>query len=217
MGLGATSEQLDKKHPYWRNQSTSKGGHNTQVRITLETYKNIGRWILQNNPQASILDASSGLGHGTDYLRDELGLKCVDVEPFASKTRANPPDYTDYNSIRQKFDIIISNAVVNVIPDDWRETLILQMGKLLKKGGMLIINTRSYNEIAKTKGVTLDDDGEKLVPKGKSNYAYQRGFSTSGFVEYVKDVLGPDYKVGKANTSNCGISNSATAVVCYKI
>lgn len=215
--LGMTSTELDKKYPFWRNQATSKGGHNTvSANSTIKTYAKIADFIVKKMPKASVLDASSGAGAGTELLR-KMKINCEDVEPFVSSERKKPT-YTDYNKIRKKYDVVISNAVINVIPDDWRETLIKQMASLVAKGGMLIINTRSAKEIQDiTKNViVLDDSAEKIVQKGKNSYAYQRGFDIKKLKTYVQKLVGKTFEVVEAKASNCGVT-TGKAVVCFKL
>ncbi len=214
--LGTTSTELDKKYPFWRNQATSKGGHNTvSANSTIKSYQKIADWLLKNKPGAKILDASSGSGAGTELMRAK-GLRCDDVEPFVSKDR-KAPTYTDYNTIRQKYDVVISNAVINVIPDDWRANLIRQMASLVAKGGIMIINTRSEKEIKEiANAISLDCDSEKLLKKGKNSYAYQRGFTPESLAKYVNTILNGKFAIEKANVKNSGISTSCS-IVCTKL
>ncbi len=104
-----TSEELDRDYPNWNDtQTTSKGGHSTQITGTVSTYRKIGEMLKQN-----------GMDVGTEALRD-MGFDVDDVEPYAPSDRKNAPTYDSYDKIEKKYDVIISNAVLNVIPDDWR-------------------------------------------------------------------------------------------------
>lgn len=55
------------------------------------------------------------------------------------------PDYKDYSELEtlvengevEAFDYIISNAVLNVVPQDTRDNLTVAMGHLLKPGGQM--------------------------------------------------------------------------------
>lgn len=65
------------------------------------------------------------------------------------------PDYEDYSELEtlvengelEAFDYIISNAVLNVVPQDTRDNLTVAMGHLLKPGGQMFVNviSKGYN------------------------------------------------------------------------
>ena len=99
-------------------QTNSDGRHTTQVKNTLRSYEKFGEWVERdsNGRKVNILDASSGLGLGAEHLRS-MGMDVDDVEPYPSADRI-PPTYSSYSQITKKYDYIISNAVLNVIPDD---------------------------------------------------------------------------------------------------
>ena len=56
----------------------------------------------------------------------EMGFQVDDVEPFPSENR-EAPTFSSYADIDGKYDVVISNAVLNVIPDDWRADVLHQM------------------------------------------------------------------------------------------
>ena len=211
----STSEQLFKKYPNWLSgQTTGTGQHTTQITSTVNTYKKIGEWLINNGmDSASILDASSGLGKGTEALR-EMGFDVDDVEPYPSENR-NAPTFTDYNDIDREYDIVISNAVLNVIPEDWRENILLSMADKVKTGGKMIINVRDAKEMEKQKQkIELDDSSEILVTDKAGNIrAYQKGFTQSELEEWIKAELGEGWKVERANKANSGLSGARAVVV----
>jgi len=116
--------------------------------------------------RVSVLDASSGLGIGTKWMRDN-GMDADDGEPYPSKDR-EAPTFRSYDDIDKKYDYVISNAVVNVIPDDWRAEALHDMAGKLKDGGKMVINVRGAQSII-TQGkegetrITLDAPSEILV------------------------------------------------------
>ena len=226
--LSATSTELDQKYPGWSDrQTTSTGRHSTQAAITEKTYKKIGDWIINSNLKNSkILDASSGMGLGTEALR-KMGLNVDDIEPYPGDRKIKPTysgeDYLDYAEIYKKhgktYDLIISNAVLNVIPDDWRKAQLHAMADvLLNKGGKLIINVRGDKEVANTKNkIILDSPNEILLPNSNGGYrAYQKGFSQKEFQDWVSKELGAGYKVEKLTPKNSGLSSSTTGVIVTK-
>ena len=213
-----TSLELDEEFgDAWRNQQNEDGRHSTQVANTKSTYEKIGRYLEEAGMKgASILDASSGLGLGTQALR-EMGFNVEDVEPFPSENR-EAPTFSSYADIDGKYDVVISNAVLNVIPDDWRADVLHQMADAVKDGGKMIINTRPASNIAqqgvegKTR-ITLDSPSEILVKRGDRIAAYQKGFTSEELAEWIKSELGEGWRVEKATKKNSGISGEGTAVV----
>lgn len=210
-----TSSQLFEEYPTWLSgQTTSTGQHSTQITSTVNTYKKIGDFISNEGLEGkSVLDASSGLGVGTQALRD-MGMDVDDVEPYPSSKRI-PPTYSRYEDIDKKYDYIISNAVLNVIPDDWRSDVLKSMADKLKVGGKLFINVRDAKGVsAQKQKIELDDPSEILVTDSKGNIrAYQKGFTRSSLKEYVERELGGMFEVETANPGNSGMASGMTAVV----
>ena len=140
------SDEIDRKYPDWLDGTTTDSGrHSTQVEGTRRTYNKVGDWIEKNiGKDAKILDASSGLGYGTADLK-KRGFNIEDVEPYQSEERKknNPATYSSYDDIPKDYDVIISNAVLNVIPDNWRSDVLHNMADHLKPGGIMFINTRN--------------------------------------------------------------------------
>ena len=204
----------------WLDEQTNDDGrHTTQVKSTINSYKKFGDWVKRdsNGRDVDVLDASSGLGLGTAWMRDN-GFKVDDVEPFPSDSR-EAPTFSSYDEIDKKYDYIISNAVLNVIPDDWRANVLHQMADKLKDGGKLVINVRGAEGIRK-QGIegktrtTLDDTSEILVhrPDG-SIKSYQKGFTKSELKEWCEKELGEGYSVEIANNKNAGGSYDTAVVV----
>ena len=213
-----TSMELDQEFgAAWRDQQNEDGRHSTQVANTKSTYEKIGNWMKSAGLEgASILDASSGLGLGTQALR-EMGFQVDDVEPFPSENR-EAPTFASYDSIDGKYDVVISNAVLNVIPDDWRADVLHKMASVVKDGGKIIINTRPASNISKqgVEGktrITLDSPSEILVKRGDRIAAYQKGFTSEELAEWIESELGEGWRVEKATKKNSGISGEGTAVV----
>ena len=216
-----TSEELNNRFGNrWLDEQTNDDGrHTTQVKSTINSYKKFGDWVKRdsNGRDVDVLDASSGLGLGTAWMRDN-GFKVDDVEPFPSDSR-EAPTFSSYDEIDKKYDYIISNAVLNVIPDDWRANVLHQMADKLKDGGKLVINVRGAEGIRK-QGIegktrtTLDDASEILVhrPDG-SIKSYQKGFTKSELKEWCEKELGEGYSVEIANNKNAGGSYDTAVVV----
>ena len=216
-----TSEELNNRFGgRWLDEQTNDDGrHTTQVKSTINSYKKFGDWVKRdsNGRDVDVLDASSGFGLGTAWMRDN-GFKVDDVEPFPSESR-EAPTFSSYDEINKKYDYIISNAVLNVIPDDWRANVLHQMADKLKDGGKLVINVRGAESISKQgkegeTRITLDSPSEILVlrPNG-SIKAYQKGFTKSELKEWCEKELGEGYSVEIANNKNAGGSYDTAVVV----
>ena len=219
--LFRTSKQLDAEYgSRWIDEQTNADGrHTTQVKNTVNSYKKFGEWVQQqaNGKKVDVLDASSGLGVGTEWLR-EHGMNVDDVEPYPSANRT-APTYSSYEDIDKRYDYIISNAVLNVIPEDWRADVLHSMADKLKVGGKLVINVRGAESIRNqgTEGqtrITLDDASEILVlrPNGTIK-AYQKGFTKAELKGWCEKELGDGYSVEVANSKNAGGSYDTAVVV----
>ena len=88
-----TSEELGQEYgSRWIDEQTNEDGrHTTQVKNTLNFYKKFGDWVMcdSGGKKVAVLDASSGLGLGTEWLRKN-GIDAEDVEPYPSENRTAP-------------------------------------------------------------------------------------------------------------------------------
>jgi hypothetical protein len=215
--LFRTSDEIDAEYPNWLEGTTNDNGkHTTQVAGTVGTYRKVGAWIESNlGKDAKILDASSGMGLGTKELRGQ-GFNIEDVEPYQSEERkaSNPATYSSYGDIEGRYDFIISNAVLNVIPDNWRRDVLHDMAARLKDGGKLFINTRKAGEEKGIKDkIELDSPQEVLVKRNGRIASYQRFFTPQELKQWVADELGEGYSVEVANERNSGTKGLAAVVV----
>lgn len=168
----------------------------TQIRSTVSTYRKIYDILKAEGFNGKILDASSGLGYGTRAGIDEYGFEVDDIEPYPD--RSYSPKYTDYSALDGKYDAIISNAVLNVLPQDQRDALVVKMGKLLADGGKLFVNVRGddVNTLSSNPSNVKIGDMEWFV---SSTGSYQKGFTRNELVAYLKDALGSDFDVQGAS------------------
>lgn len=212
-----TSAEIDKEYPNWLEGTTNESGkHSTQVTKTVGTYNKVGEWIENNlGKDVEILDASSGMGLGTQSLR-EKGFNIEDVEPYQSEDRKqnNPATYSAYADIEKQYDYIISNAVLNVIPDDWRADVLHNMAARMKNGGKMFINTRKAGEEKSIKDkIELDTPQEVLVKRNGKIASYQKFFTPQELKSWVEQELGDGYTVEVANEKNSGTKGLAAVVV----
>lgn len=140
----------------------------------------------------------------------------MEIEPYQSDERRqnNPATYDSYDSIDKQYDYIISNAVLNVIPDDWRAGVLHDIATHLKPGGRIFINTRKAGEEKHIKDkIELDSPQEVLVKRNGRIASYQRFFTPAELREWVQQELGEGYTVEIANKANSGTNGLAAVVV----
>ena len=218
---GAYTENLDKK--------VSEGAaHATQIATTKGTYIKWANWLKDNVPNienAKVLDVGAGFGHIHKPFKEILGLDAESYEPFYNKEKylehagVEKPNYVNMDASdvpKGKFDVVVNNAVLNVIPADIRDNVVRTIGKAMKPGGMGIINAMNFDYVkdkikkieAGSKNIQLSDSEVFIYESGK--YTYQKGFQTQELVGYVQDVLGDDYVVSPAPSA---IKSMATVVI----
>ena len=164
----------------------------TQIVSTVNSYRKIYNFLKNEGFNGTILDASSGLGYGTRAGIEEFGFDVEDIEPYPDK--GYTPKYQDYSALDNKYDVIISNAVLNVLPQDQRDALAIKMGELLNDGGRLFVNVRGKDveSLAKTgKNIHLGNMEWIETVKG----SYQQGFTKPELVAYLQDALGNGFTV----------------------
>lgn len=176
-------------------QDSSETRNPTQIKGTVTTYKKIYDYLRAHGFEGEILDASSGLGYGTRAGIEEYGFRVEDIEPFPDKSYK--PQYTDYSKLTKKYDTIISNAVLNVLPQDQRDALVIKMGSLLNEGGTLFVNVRGddVNNLASNSRNVNISNMEWYVD---STGSYQKGFTRPELVAYLRDALGEGFTVEPA-------------------
>lgn len=210
-----TTEEAQRAFPNMWNVAAeeSETRNPTQIASTVGTYRNIYNILKNEGFNGTILDASSGLGVGTETGRSEYGFNVEDIEPFPGKGYS--PLYTDYSKLSKKYDVIISSAVLNVLPQDQRDALVVKMGQMLNDGGRMFITTRGKDveTLAKTgKNIHLGSMEWIETVKG----SYQKGFTNAELIAYLKDALGDSFAVVPASKETGGKFNNNTSVVVAK-
>lgn len=210
-----TTEEAQRAFPNMWNVAAeeSETRNPTQIASTVGTYRNIYNILKNEGFNGTILDASSGLGVGTETGRSEYGFNVEDIEPFPGKGYS--PMYTDYSKLNKKYDVIISSAVLNVLPQDQRDALVVKMGQMLNDGGRMFITTRGKDveTLAKTgKNIHLGNMEWIETVKG----SYQKGFTNAELIAYLKDALGDSFAVVPASKETGGKFNNNTSVVVTK-
>ena len=189
-----TTEEAKAAYPkLWDVSADESETRNpTQISQTVNTYRKIFDFLKAEGFDGTILDASSGLGFGTKAGIEEYGFDIEDIEPYPDKDYK--PKYTDYSKLRKKYDAIISSFVLNVVPQDQRDALVVRMGELLKDGGRMFVNVRSRDveSLAKT-GKNIHLGNMEWIETARGSY--QKGFTKTELVAYLQDALGDGFTV----------------------
>lgn len=190
---GATFEEVKTNHPtlFALDADEADTRNPTQIKGTVSTYRKIYNALQKDGFDGTILDASSGLGYGTQVGRDEFGYDVDDIEPFPDKSYS--PRYTDYSTLDKTYDVIISNAVLNVIPQDLRDAMVVKIGKMLNPGGRAFINVRGTD--VKNAGSKVPINEEQMEYFISNTGSYQKGFTPGELVAYLRDALGSGFSV----------------------
>ena len=190
---GATFDEVKSAHPtlFALDADEADTRNPTQISGTVKSYRKIYDALQAENFDGTILDASSGLGYGTRAGREEYGFDVDDIEPFPDAKYQ--PNYTDYSTLDKTYDVIISNAVLNVMPQDLRDAMVVKIGEMLNPGGRAFINVRGTDVKNAGSKVAINDD---LMEYFISNTgSYQKGFTSKELVSYLKDALGDGFTV----------------------
>ena len=190
---GATFDEVKAAHPtlFALDADEADTRNPTQISGTVKSYRKIYDALQAENFDGTILDASSGLGYGTRAGREEYGFDVDDIEPFPDAKYQ--PNYTDYSALDKTYDVIISNAVLNVMPQDLRDAMVVKIGEMLNSGGRAFINVRGTDVKNAGSKVAINDD---LMEYFISNTgSYQKGFTSKELVSYLKDALGDGFTV----------------------
>lgn len=190
---GASFDQVKKAHPTLFELAADEADtrNPTQITGTVKSYRKIYDKLRAEGFDGTILDASSGLGYGTRAGRTEYGFSVDDIEPFPDAKYH--PNYTDYSTLGKTYDVIISNAVLNVIPQDLRDAMVVKIGKLLNPGGRAFINVRGSD--VKNAGSKVAINADRMEYFISNTGSYQKGFTSKELVSYLRDALGDGFTV----------------------
>ncbi|MBR2388153.1 MAG: hypothetical protein IKB02_05460 [Clostridia bacterium] len=193
-----TTEEAKARFPkLWDVTADESEARNpTQISSTVNSYRKVYNFLQNEGFDGTILDASSGLGYGTKAGIEEYGFDVEDIEPYPDKSYN--PKYKDYSALDKKYDVVISNAVLNVLPQDQRDALVVKMGEMLNDGGRIFINVRGkdVDTLASNSNNTNISPMEWFVD---STGSYQKGFTKPELVAYLQDALGEGFTVKPTN------------------
>jgi hypothetical protein len=171
--------------PFSTWESLSNQGYNpdasekTQITTTKATYLKIAQSEFKSGEK--ILDFAAGRGAGTQLLR-ESGYDIEGYEPFSNEdTRVITPEYQDVANVPDaEYDVIVNNAVLNVVPHGTAVEILGDIYSKLKVGGRAYVNVMGWSNIKPR----LNNPKTKLV--GNRELLTQKGTFQKG---YTKDTL----------------------------
>lgn len=158
------------------------GSHPTQIATTTATYKKIKPLL----NQGKTMDFGAGKN-----ISSKAGIKSDTYEPFPEK--GFNPTFSDASEIpEESYDNVINNAVLNVVPQDIRDGIVKDIGRILKPGGKGFINVRG-KDVFDSKHTLINKENTEVIVN--SSGAYQKGFTENELADYLEDILGEGFQV----------------------
>lgn len=137
-----------------------------------------------NKGMLKILDFGCGRGSDVTLLR-EMGFDIIGYDPHQHEIGDKP--YLSNTLPRTKFDLILLTYVVNVVAEKERDIILQRAWKRVRKGGRLIITTRTPKELKEAAGKSgWTNFGRGYLTKIGT---YQRGYTCGQLYDLVKKKL----------------------------
>jgi len=174
-GLYATPEQVKKagvKAEDAKKTAISSKVEDGEAKTgTARTYQKLAKVIA---PLSRVLDYGAGRAFGTQVFQ-EKGLDADAYEVFQHDKPGVPYRYSKPEQVpAAMYDVVVSNAVLNVVPHETRMEILREMHRALKPGGRMFINVRQWSgDVSKAAGKAERlSDTEILTTTG----SFQKGF-----------------------------------------
>jgi SAM-dependent methyltransferase len=175
------------------NLPPPENAQKTQIAGTLPTYKKGKAHLDTHQPTGKTLDFGAGLGGGAA----EMGADSY--EPFPRE--GFKPTYTKSAEIpSDSYHRVTNFNVLNVVPQNIRNTIVSEIGRVLAPGGVAIITTRG-KDVMSAKGAEGPEPMSRLTTIG----TYQKGFTTKELMGYVQQVLGNGFEVKPIKLGPAGV------------
>ena len=184
----------------YKDTNTSR----TQIKSTVNTYKNYEQSVCMLQKGQKLLDYGSGLGHGSAFLYD-AGYNVESFEPYYNSEKGVfCPHHTDSQDLKsEEYDMVINHAVLNVVPRVTREYILRNIFRVLKMNGVAYISAMGWNNIKerfKQKDALVVGPREIVTKTG----TFQKGYTQKEFELYVQSVL-PGCNVEKSGYGDIGV------------
>jgi len=171
----------------------------TQIPATITTYRKVAEKHFSDVPPNEVLDFGAGLGVGTR----EFGFDSYEPFPQRGKEKYGwTPNYTDPSQINKEYKGLISNAVLNVIPNvnGERDAAVRAIGKSLAPGGKAFVAARGKAFLKDLKNPEPYGDGVIT-----SSGTFQKGFTRAELRDYIAGILGPEFVVTPAKLGDMSV------------
>lgn len=180
----------------------------TQIATTTPTYVKILRAFAKQG--MSVLDFAAGRGLGTKAAKeigDEVGFTVTGFEPYSNPaTRAIAPEYEGADAVNDipnnSQDLIINNAVLNVVPESTGVEILTQIYDKLKPGGSAFVNVMGWNNIKSRLSnpkTRIVGPREIITQKG----TFQKGYTPNSLARLIRNTL-PDADIQKTPYGDIG-------------
>ena len=163
----------------------------TQIIGTLPTYEKARMLFELNKAKGRGIDYGAGLGEGAKILKADT------YEPYPQDwkpTFTNPEDIPD-----EAYGKLTNLNVLNVVPREVRDEMVLDMGRVMRPKSHGIITTRGA-DVMKTQG----EKGPEPMSMITSRETYQKGFEKNELIDYLRYMLGDDFDINKLNLGKAG-------------
>jgi len=155
----------------------------TQIAGTKPTYEKAAKILDESAPKGKSIDYGAGLGVGAGAIKYDT------FEPFPKA--GFKPNFTSPEKIPSDTYSRLTNLnVLNVVPKEARDSIVKDIGRVLKPKGQAIITTRGA-DVMKAKGKAGPEPTSIITTIG----TYQKGFKRGELVEYLKETLGNGFDV----------------------
>lgn len=158
----------------------------TQITGTFPTYQKA----------LGIFDAVAPEGRTLDYgagraMSSRLGFDTYEPFPLegVNPTYRNAADIPD-----AAYDRLTNFNVLNVVPRDIRDSIVEDIGRVIRPGGTGLITTRG-RDVLNAKGVPGPEPMSIITRPGTDMSTYQKGFTQAELQDYLRYILGDRYGV----------------------
>lgn len=163
----------------------------TQIIGTLPTYEKAKMLFELNKAKGRGIDYGAGLGEGAKILKADT------YEPYPKgwkPTFTNPEEIPD-----EAYGKLTNLNVLNVVPREVRDEMVLDMGRVMRPKSHGIITTRGA-DVMNAKG----EKGPEPMSVITSRDTYQKGFDKNELIDYLRYMLGDDFDIDKLNLGPAG-------------